>query len=150
MHLARALVADRFALLGDAAHGVHPIAGQGLNLGLRDVAALAEVVADAARLGLDIGSLTVLERYERWRRLDSALSAASFDALNRLFSNDSTLLRSARDFGLGLVERMPVPQAILRRRSRRPHRRRPTCCAASQRDYAVIRNFGEIHGSVQR
>jgi len=108
MHLARALVADRFALLGDAAHGVHPIAGQGLNLGLRDVAALAEVVADAARLGLDIGSLIVLERYERWRRLDSALSAASFDALNRLFSNDSTLLRSARDFGLGLVERMPV------------------------------------------
>jgi 2-polyprenyl-6-methoxyphenol hydroxylase-like FAD-dependent oxidoreductase len=108
MHLARALVADRFALLGDAAHGVHPIAGQGLNLGLRDVAALAEVVADAARLGLDVGSLAVLERYERWRRLDSALSAASFDALNRLFSSDSTLLRSARDFGLGLVERMPA------------------------------------------
>jgi 2-octaprenyl-6-methoxyphenol hydroxylase len=107
MHLARALVADRFALVGDAAHGVHPIAGQGLNLGLRDVAALAEVVADAARLGLDIGSLAVLERYERWRRLDSALSAATFDALNRLFSNDSTLLRSARDFGLGLVERLP-------------------------------------------
>ena len=108
MHLARALVADRFALIGDAAHGVHPIAGQGLNLGLRDVAALTEVVADAARLGLDIGSLAVLERYERWRRLDSALSAATFDALNRLFSNDSTLLRSARDFGLGLVERMPA------------------------------------------
>jgi 2-octaprenyl-6-methoxyphenol hydroxylase len=107
MHLARALVGNRFALVGDAAHGVHPIAGQGLNLGLRDVAALAEVVADAARLGLDIGSLMVLERYERWRRLDSALSAATFDALNRLFSNDSTLLRSARDFGLGLVERMP-------------------------------------------
>ena len=108
MHLARALVADRFALVGDAAHGVHPIAGQGLNLGLRDVAALTEVVADATRLGLDIGSLAVLERYERWRRLDSALSAATFDALNRLFSNDSTLLRSARDFGLGLVERMPA------------------------------------------
>jgi len=86
---------------------VHPIAGQGLNLGLRDVAALTQVVADAARLGLDIGSLAVLERYERWRRLDSALSAATFDALNRLFSNDWTLLRSARDFGLGLVERMP-------------------------------------------
>ena len=101
-------MADRFALVGDAAHGVHPIAGQGLNLGLRDVAALTEVVADAARLGLDIGSLTVLERYERWRRLDSALSAATFDALNRLFSNDSTLLRTARDFGLGLVERMPA------------------------------------------
>jgi 2-octaprenyl-6-methoxyphenol hydroxylase len=108
MHLARALVSDRFALVGDAAHGVHPIAGQGLNLGLRDVAALAEVIADAARLGLDIGSLAVLERYERWRRVDSALSAATFDALNRLFSNDSTLLRSARGFGLGLVERAPM------------------------------------------
>jgi len=107
MHLARALIAERFALVGDAAHGVHPIAGQGLNLGLRDVAALAEVIADAARLGLDIGSVAVLERYERWRRLDSALSAAAFDALNRLFSNDWTPLRSARDFGLGLVERMP-------------------------------------------
>ena len=107
MHLARALIAERFALVGDAAHGVHPIAGQGLNLGLRDVAALAEVVADAARVGLDIGSVAVLERYERWRRLDSALSAATFDALNRLFSNDWTPLRSARDFGLGLVERMP-------------------------------------------
>jgi 2-octaprenyl-6-methoxyphenol hydroxylase len=107
MHLARALIADRFALVGDAGHGVHPIAGQGLNLGLRDVAALAEVVADAARLGLYIGSVAVLERYERWRRLDTALSAAAFDALNRLFSNDWTLLRSARDFGLGLVERMP-------------------------------------------
>jgi 2-octaprenyl-6-methoxyphenol hydroxylase len=108
MHLARAMVAHRFALLGDAAHGVHPIAGQGLNLGLRDVAALAEVIADAARLGLDIGSLATLERYERWRRLDSTVSAATFDALNRLFSNDWTLLRTARDFGLGLVERMPA------------------------------------------
>jgi 2-octaprenyl-6-methoxyphenol hydroxylase len=108
MHLARALVADRFALLGDAAHGVHPIAGQGLNLGFRDVAALAEVVADAARLGLDIGSGAVLERYERWRRLDSALSAAAFEALNRLFSNDLTPLRTLRDFGLGLVERLPA------------------------------------------
>ena len=107
MYLARALIAERFALVGDAAHGVHPIAGQGLNLGLRDVAALAEVIADAARLGLDIGSLAVLERYERWRRLDTALSAVAFDALNRLFSNDWTPLRSARDFGLGLVERMP-------------------------------------------
>jgi len=107
MHLARALVTDRAALLGDAAHGVHPIAGQGLNLGFRDVAALAEVVVDAARLGLDIGSLAVLERYERWRRLDSALSAAAFDSLNRLFSNDFTPLRTLRDFGLGLVERMP-------------------------------------------
>ncbi len=108
MHLARALIGPRLALIGDAAHGVHPIAGQGLNLGLRDVAALAEVLTDAARLGLDIGMHTVLARYERWRRLDSALSAATFDALNGLFSNDSTLLRTARGVGLGLVERLPL------------------------------------------
>jgi 2-octaprenyl-6-methoxyphenol hydroxylase len=113
MHLARAFVANRFALVGDAAHGVHPIAGQGLNLGFRDVAALVEVVADAARLGLDVGSSATLERYERWRRLDSALSAAAFDALNRLFSNDFSVARTARDFGLGLVERMPGLKALL-------------------------------------
>jgi 2-octaprenyl-6-methoxyphenol hydroxylase len=107
-HLARALVADRLALIGDAAHLVHPIAGQGLNLGLRDVAALTEVVADAARLGLDIGSGIVLARYERWRRTDAALSAAAFDGLNRLFSSDWTLLRTARSAGLGLVERLPA------------------------------------------
>lgn len=103
MHLARRYTGSRLALLGDTAHGVHPIAGQGLNLGLRDVAALAETVTDAARLGLDIGSDTVLEKYERWRRFDSALSSAVFDGLNRLFSNDSSLARAARDFGLQLV-----------------------------------------------
>ena len=108
MHLARAMVADRLALVGDAAHLVHPIAGQGLNLGLRDVAALTEVVADAARLGLDIGSSIVLARYERWRRTDAALSAAAFDGLNRLFSSDWTLLRTARSAGLALVDRLPV------------------------------------------
>ena len=113
MHLARTLIGERLALVGDAAHGVHPIAGQGLNLGLRDVAALAEVLADAARLGLDIGMRTVLARYERWRRLDSALSAATFDALNRLFSNDSTLLRTARGVGLGLLDRMPYLKQLL-------------------------------------
>jgi 2-octaprenyl-6-methoxyphenol hydroxylase len=108
MHLARALVAERLALVGDAAHLVHPIAGQGLNLGLRDVAALTEVVADAARLGHDIGSSIVLSRYERWRRTDAALSAAAFDGLNRLFSSDWTLLRAARSAGLGIVERLPA------------------------------------------
>ena len=109
MHLARSMVADRFALVGDAAHGVHPIAGQGLNLGLRDVAALAEVVADAARLGLDIGSLTVLERYERWRRARTRRSQPPPSTPSTGCSpTTSTLLRTARDFGLGLVERMPA------------------------------------------
>jgi 2-octaprenyl-6-methoxyphenol hydroxylase len=106
MHLARTYVAPRLALLGDAAHGVHPIAGQGLNLALRDVAALAEVVADTARLGGDIGAGTSLTRYERWRRSDAALSAAAFDGLDRLFSNDLALLRSLRGAGLGVVDRL--------------------------------------------
>lgn len=113
MHLARAMIADRMVLVGDAAHLVHPIAGQGLNLGLRDVAALTEVVADAARLGLDIGSSIVLTRYERWRRTDAALSAAAFDGLNRLFSSDWTLLRTARSAGLALVDRLPVLKQFL-------------------------------------
>ena len=114
MHLARALVGERFALVGDAARVVHPIAGQGLNLGLRDVAALTEVIVDAARLGLDTGSELVLERYERWRRLDSALSAATYDALNRLFSNDWTLLRTARDFGLAVLDQLaPLKQFLV-------------------------------------
>ena len=113
MHLARTLVGERFALIGDAARVVHPIAGQGLNLGLRDVAALTEVIADAARLGLDTGAQLVLERYERWRRLDSALSAATYDALNRLFSNDWTLLRTARDFGLAVLDQLPPLKQFL-------------------------------------
>ena len=107
-HLARRYVADRFALVGDAAHGVHPLAGQGLNLAFRDVAALVEVVADAARLGFEPGNAQALAHYERWRRFDSALSAATFDGLNRLFANDATLLRSVREIGLGLVERVPM------------------------------------------
>ncbi len=108
MHLARSYVAPRFVVIGDAAHGVHPIAGQGLNLAFRDVAALTEVLTDAARLGLDLGNGEVLARYERWRRFDSAVSAATFDGFNLLFSNDWTLVRTARDFGLGLVDRMPA------------------------------------------
>lgn len=108
MHLARRYVGPRFALIGDAAHGVHPIAGQGLNLAFRDVAALVEVLSDAIRLGFDAGDAQALVRYERWRRFDSTISAATFDGLNRLFSNDRALIRSGRDFGLGLVDRMPM------------------------------------------
>lgn len=112
MHLARSYIAPRFALVGDAAHVVHPIAGQGLNLALRDVAALTEALIDAARLGLDIGSTQALERYERWRRFDATMSTAAFDGLNVLFSNDSTLLRAARDVGLGLVDRSAMLKTL--------------------------------------
>jgi 2-octaprenyl-6-methoxyphenol hydroxylase len=105
---ARTFIGDRLALIGDAAHIIHPIAGQGLNMGLRDVAALAEAIADAARLGLDPGGPDVLERYQRWRRFDTMTMGIATDGLNRLFSNHSDVLRFARDIGLGLVERMPV------------------------------------------
>ncbi|OLP60455.1 2-octaprenyl-6-methoxyphenyl hydroxylase [Xaviernesmea oryzae] len=105
--LARAFVAPRFALAGDAAHGIHPISGQGLNLGFKDVAALAETIVEADRLGLDIGSLSVLERYQTWRRFDTFRMGVTTDVLNRLFSNDMTPVRALRDFGLGLVDRMP-------------------------------------------
>lgn len=108
MHLARRYVAPRFALISDAAHGVHPLAGQGLNLGLRDVAALTEVVAEAVRAGFDAGNDEALRRYERWRRFDSTVSAVTYDAINRLFANDATLLRSVREAGLGIVDRIPA------------------------------------------
>jgi 2-octaprenyl-6-methoxyphenol hydroxylase len=105
--LARAFVAPRLALAGDSAHGIHPISGQGLNLGFKDVAALAETIVEADRLGLDIGSINTLERYQSWRRFDTFRMGVTTDVLNRLFSNDSTPIRIARDFGLGLVERLP-------------------------------------------
>lgn len=108
MQLARRFVGERLALIGDAARTVHPIAGQGLNIGLRDVAALAEIIVDTHRLGLDVGSAEPLARYERWRRFDSVLSTMTMDGLNRLFSNDNTALRTLRDVGLGLVERSPA------------------------------------------
>jgi 2-octaprenyl-6-methoxyphenol hydroxylase len=105
--VARSFVAERIALIGDAAHLIHPIAGQGLNMGLKDVAALAEVIVDAARLGLDPGSPDILERYQRWRRFDTMAMGFATDGLNRLFSNRSDALRLFRDVGLGLVDRLP-------------------------------------------
>jgi len=112
VQLARDFVRPRFALVGDAAHSIHPIAGQGLNLGYRDVAALAETIVEAHRLGLDIGALAVLERYQRWRRYDTAEMALATDGLNRLFSNDNAALRLARDVGLGLVDRLPALKSL--------------------------------------
>jgi len=107
LSLAKSFTADRIALIGDAAHAVHPIAGQGLNAGLKDVAALAEVLTDARRRGEDIGRADVLARYQQWRRFDASALAFATDAFNRLFSNDNPLARAARDIGLGLTNALP-------------------------------------------
>ncbi|MEL7132545.1 MAG: FAD-dependent monooxygenase [Pseudomonadota bacterium] len=107
LSLAHNLAADRIALIGDAAHGVHPIAGQGLNAGMRDIAALAQIITDASRRGEDLGSITILKRYEEWRRFDNTALALATDAFNRLFSNDNVLIRSVRDIGMGVVNALP-------------------------------------------
>ncbi|WP_407647730.1 UbiH/UbiF/VisC/COQ6 family ubiquinone biosynthesis hydroxylase [Halovulum marinum] len=112
LSLATRITAPRLALAGDAAHGIHPLAGQGLNLGLRDVATLAQVLAEAHRRGEDIGAADVLERYRRWRQFDIAALATATDAINRVFSNANPLLRLGRTLALGAIEAAPA----LRRR----------------------------------
>ncbi|HYB05425.1 MAG TPA: FAD-dependent monooxygenase [Methyloceanibacter sp.] len=113
--VARSFVAERLALVGDAARVVHPLAGQGLNIGLRDVAALTEIIVQDVRLGLDIGAASLLERYQRWRRFDSAFSAVVMDGLNRLFSNENAPLRALRDLGLGVLDDAPwLKRALVR------------------------------------
>lgn len=112
LSLAQAFVGERLALVGDAAHGVHPIAGQGLNLGLRDVSALAETLADAKRRGEDFARRDVLDRYQQWRRFDTAGLAVATDSVNRLFSNDNPAVRAIRDIGMGAIGALPT----LRRR----------------------------------
>jgi len=108
LSLAHALIADRVALVGDAAHGIHPIAGQGLNAGVRDVAALAQVLAEAARRGEDIGSRAVLGRYQEWRRFDNTTLALATDTFNKLFSNDNSALRMIRNIGMGAIGATPA------------------------------------------
>ncbi|MFV0360320.1 UbiH/UbiF/VisC/COQ6 family ubiquinone biosynthesis hydroxylase [Tropicimonas sp.] len=105
--MANRTVMERLVLIGDAAQGVHPIAGQGFNQGLADVGTLTQVLADARRRGEDIGSLIVLERHRQWRSFDRATLALAMDGVNRLFSNDNPLLRFTRDLGMGLVDGMP-------------------------------------------
>lgn len=107
LSVANRFIADRVALVGDAAHGVHPIAGQGLNAGIKDVAALAEILVDAQRTGLDIGAPTVLRGYQTWRRFDTATLTAATDGFNRLFSNDNSLIRGIRRLGMGMVQSAP-------------------------------------------
>ena len=117
LRIAREFVRPRLCLIGDAAHAIHPLAGQGLNLGFRDVAALAETLIDARRLGLDIGDSGVLERYQRWRRFDTIEMGMLTDGLSRLFSNDNSVLRFARDIGLGVVDRLPGLKAAMIRQA---------------------------------
>jgi 2-octaprenyl-6-methoxyphenol hydroxylase len=113
--MAERATAARLALVGDAAHAIHPIAGQGLNLGIRDVAALAEVLVDASRLGLDLGMLSVVERYERWRRFDTLSLVAATDGLNRLFRTSLPTVKLVRDLGLAAVDELPALKRLFMR-----------------------------------
>jgi 2-octaprenyl-6-methoxyphenol hydroxylase len=142
--LARDFIAPRMALVGDAAHGIHPIAGQGLNLGFKDVAAIAETVVEADRLGLDIGSVSELQRYQTWRRFDTFQMGVTTDVLNRLFSNDSAPVRAVRDLGLGIVDRLPGPEILLHPPSRRPVIGRRAALAAGRGDLTAAAQSGSI------
>lgn len=113
LSMASTYIDDRLALAGDAGHAIHPIAGQGYNMGIRDVAALAEVLVDARRVGMDLGSQMTLENYEKWRRFDNVLLASVCDGLLRLFSNDVAALRTARDLGLAAVDKLPPVKKFL-------------------------------------
>ena len=118
LQLATSMIADRVALVGDAAHRINPLAGQGLNLGIKDVGALVEVLADARHAGLDIGSATVLERYQQWRRFDTMLTAYSMDGIERAFSNDSLVLKPLRGLALTAANRIgPLRRAMARQAS---------------------------------
>jgi 2-octaprenyl-6-methoxyphenol hydroxylase len=111
-HHAANITAERLVLIGDSAHGIHPIAGQGLNLGLRDVAALTEVLVDGMRLGLDFGDAHLLDRYSRWRSIDTLLIAVSTDGLNRLFSIPGKAASAVRRFGMAMVQRAAPAKAF--------------------------------------
>jgi len=107
LQFAHSYTAHRLAIIGDAAHGMHPVAGQGMNMGLRDVAALAELLVEAKRLGQDLGDAQILARYGRWRRFDNLLMLGLTDGLVRLFSNDMAPVKLARDLGMAAVNQMP-------------------------------------------
>ncbi|MEM9257666.1 MAG: UbiH/UbiF/VisC/COQ6 family ubiquinone biosynthesis hydroxylase [Pseudomonadota bacterium] len=118
LQIANEMIAPRIALVGDAARRINPLAGQGLNLGLKDVAALAEVLEDSAHAGLDIGSLNILERYQSWRRFDANSTALGLDMIDRVFSNDNAVLKPLRGLGLLAANRLrPVRRALARQAS---------------------------------
>jgi 2-octaprenyl-6-methoxyphenol hydroxylase len=117
-HHAATITAERLALAGDAAHGIHPIAGQGLNLGFRDAAALVQVLVEGARLGLDLGDAQLLARYERWRSLDTFLVAFATDGLTRLFGIPGRTASAVRRFGLGAVQRIEPLKTLFMREAR--------------------------------
>lgn len=125
LQIARSMVASRVALVGDAAHRINPLAGQGLNLGFKDVAALAELAVDAVRAGLDPGAPDVLENYRRWRRFDATATALGMDAIDRLYSNDNRVLKPLRGLALAAADRLPLIRGALARQASADQRELP-------------------------